>query len=414
MNEKEHGEFAFKGVKVLDFTGEIGPYAAKLFVGMGADVIHLEPIGGDPLRNIGPFFKDKPGRETSLPFLYYNLGKRGIALDINSPEGKALFLKLTGRADLLIESCSPGYLDDLGLSTERLRENNPGLVHTSITPFGSTGPYRDYPTSDMVSAALGGFLYLAGVENEVSVRAPDNQSYRMAEAYAAMGSAIALSYAMRTGQGQFVDISIQECVATALENSPQYQDLEGICRRGHGKEAGVGTIVRCKDGYVCVAAIMGANRRMWEPFAAWMNEVGAEGADALNDERWTYPEFRKTEEALEIFDRVVGGHMKDYDMLSLYKDGQAHRVAITPVSDGKTLWQNTHFHERDFWKSIYHESLGEDVIFPGAPYEFGKCRWVSGGAAPTFGQHTNEILKSLEYGNQEINSLNKEGVVYVG
>ena len=84
-------EFAFKGVKVLDFTGEIGPYAAKLFVGMGADVIHLEAIDGDPLRNIGPFFKDKPDRERSLPFLYYNLGKRGMALDIDRPEGKEIF-----------------------------------------------------------------------------------------------------------------------------------------------------------------------------------------------------------------------------------------------------------------------------------------------------------------------------------
>lgn len=414
MNEKGNRKFAFNGVKLLDFTGDIGPYAAKLFVGMGADVIHLEAIDGDPLRSIGPFFKDKPGRERSLPFLYYNLGKRGMALDIDKPRGKEIFLKLTGWADLLIESCFPGHLDGQGLSKERLRENNPRLVHTSITPFGSTGPYRDYPTSDMVSAALGGFLYLAGVENDVSVRAPDNQSFRMADAYAAMASAIALFHAMRSGHGQFVDISIQECVATALENSPQYHDLEGICRRGHGKEAGVGTIVRCKDGYVCVAAIMGTNRRMWDPFAEWMVEVGAEGSDKLNDESWTYPEFRKSEEALEIFDRVVGGYMKDHDMLSLYKDGQAHRVAITPVSDGKTLWENPHFQERNFWKSIYHESIGEEIIFPGAPYEFGKCHWKSGGPAPTFGQHTKDILKILGYGDKEINSLNKEGVVYVG
>lgn len=414
MEKNEPGKFALKGFKILDFTGEIGPYAGKLFVGLGADVIHLEPIEGDPLRKIGPFYKNQPGRETGLQFLYYNAGKQGMVIDITKSKGKDVFLDLCKGADVLIESFYPGYLDKLGLSYEKLNKVNSKLVHTAITPFGSTGPYRDFPTSDMVSAALGGFLYLAGTGNDKPVRAPDNQSFRMADANAAMGSAIALFHAGKTGAGQFVDVSIQECVATALESAGQHYDLEGVCRRGHGQEAGVGSIVPCKDGYVCVATIVGTNRHMWDPFANWMKEAGAEGAELLEDERWTYPEFRRSDEANEIFYRVVGGYMKKHDMISLYEDGQQHRVPITPVSDGKTLWENRHFQERGFWKSVYHESIKDKIVFPGPPYEFGKCAWRVGSAAPTFGQHTKEILDDLGYCSENIESLNKEGVVYAG
>lgn len=412
--KKEPAKFALEGIKVLDFTGEIGPYAGKLFVGLGAEVIHLEPIEGDPLRKIGPFYKDNPTKETSLQFLYYNAGKRGIVVDITRQKGKQIFLDLCKGTDVLIESFYPGFLDNLGLFHKELNKINSKLVHTAITPFGSTGPYRDFPTSDMVSAALGGFLYLAGTGNDKPVRAPDNQSFRMADAYAAMSSAIALFHARKTGEGQFLDVSIQECVATALESAGQCYDLEGVCRRGHGQEAGVGSIVPCKDGYVCVATIVGTNRYMWDPFAKWMKEVGAKGAELLEDERWTYPEFRRSEEAIKIFNQVVGGYMKNHRMLSLYEDGQRHRVPITPVSDGKTLWENRHFQERGFWRSVYHESVKDEIVFPGPPYEFGKCGWRVGGAAPTFGQHTQEILEALGYSSQEIKTLNKEGVIYAG
>ena len=264
MNKKGDNEFALEGTRVLDCTGEIGPYSAKLFVGLGSDVIYLEPVEGSHLRNIGPFYKDKPGKERSLQYLYYSAGKRGVALDLIRPEGREIFLKLCGWADVLIESFPPGYLDKLGLSHETLSKINPGLVHTAITPFGSTGPYRDYPTSDMVSAAMGGFLYLGGAGYGKSVRAPDNQSFRMAEAYAAVGSIMALFDAKSTGEGQFVDISIQECVATALETTLQHHDLAGVCRRGHSvEEAGVGIgVVPCKDGFVCIGAIVGDNPYM--------------------------------------------------------------------------------------------------------------------------------------------------------
>lgn len=153
-------------LRILDFTGEIGPYAAKLYAGLGADVIHIEPIAGDTLRSTGPFFGNRPGKERSMQFIYYNAGKRGLVLDLKKEKGKEVFVDLCKGADILFESFTPGYLDELGLSFDVLSAANPKLVQTSITPFGSFGPYSTYPGSDLTCSALGGFLYLAGIDND--------------------------------------------------------------------------------------------------------------------------------------------------------------------------------------------------------------------------------------------------------
>ncbi len=400
-------------IRVLDFTGELGPYAAKLYAGLGADVIHIEPITGDPMRNIAPFYKGIPGKERSLQFLYYNAGKRGVVLDLNKEKGQEVFVELCRGADLLFESFAPGFLNDLGLSYDTLSAVNPRLVQTSITPFGLFGPYSDYPGSDMTCSALGGFLFLAGVENDKSVRACDNQAYRMAEAYAAVGSSVALVFAKRTGIGQLVDVSCMEAVGMALENAAQYWDLEGKLRRGRGKEAGTATIHPCKDGFVAIVAIMGKNKVMWEPFVKWMKDEGVEDWEVFDDDKWIDPEYRTSEEGYETFCRIFEQFTMQHEKAYLYDNGQAHRVAITPVSNGADLLENPQLKYHDFWKTLYHETLDGEVVYPGAPYEFGRLEWRLGNAAPTFGQHTAEVLGECGYGKNEINALAKEGIIHV-
>jgi benzylsuccinate CoA-transferase BbsE subunit/naphthyl-2-methylsuccinate CoA transferase subunit len=400
-------------VRVLDFTGELGPYAAKLYAGLGADVIHIEPIEGDPLRNVGPFYKDVRGKERSLQFLYYNAGKKGLAFDIKTEAGKEIFVKLCETADVLFESFTPGFLADLGLSYDRLSAINPKLVQASITPFGQFGSRAGQPGCDLTCSALGGFLFLAGVENEKPVRAPDNQSYRMAEAYAAVGSSIALLFAQKTGVGQFVDVSCMESVGMALENAIQYWDLEGKIRRGRGKEAGTATIHPCKDGWVVIVAIMGKNKVMWEPFVNWMKDEGVEEWEVFDDDKWIEPAYRSSAEGYELFCRIFERFSLQKDKLYLYEQGQAHRVAITPVSNGKDLLENPQLNHRNFWKTLKHDNLDGEIVYPGAPYKFGKLNWRLGNQAPIFGQHTAEILKELEYTEKEINAMAKEGIIYV-
>jgi len=187
-------------MRIVELAGELGAYTGKLFADLGADVIRIEPMEGDPTRLEKPFFKEVAGIENSLRYQYLNTNKKGIVLDIASPEGKEVFLKLIKTADLLIESFPPGHLESLGLGYELLSVINPKLVHTAITPYGQFGPYKDYPFSDLTCLAMGGMLYLAGNGDEKPVLAPDKQSFFQADLYAAYGSMVALINADMTSE----------------------------------------------------------------------------------------------------------------------------------------------------------------------------------------------------------------------
>ena len=402
----------FSKLKILDFTGELGPYTAKMFAGIGAEVIHLEPLGGDPLRQSGPFYKNVKSQESSLPFCYFNSGKRGLALDLNHAAGRKIFLQLCTDADLLIESFVPGYLQQLSLSYEELSANNPKLVQTSITPFGHSGPLSQQAGSDLICSAMSGFLYLAGVGHEKPVRSPDNQAYRMAEAYAAVGSAIALFNAMRTGKGQFVDVACIEAGAGALENAAQFWDLEGKIRRGRGKEAGTATIHPCADGYISIVAIMGKNKVMWDPFVEWMKKEGVEEWEVFDNNKWIETAYRESAEGYNTFCRVFERYTMQHDKRYIYETGQGYSVAVTPVSNGKDLLENPQLKARGYWQTVHNETLGGNVVYPGAPYEFGEIRWRQGGNAPRLGQHTREVLVEYGYAKQDIDALIKAGAVY--
>ncbi|CAG4885405.1 Succinyl-CoA:(R)-benzylsuccinate CoA-transferase subunit BbsE [Georgfuchsia toluolica] len=402
----------FSKLKILDFTGELGPYTAKMFAGIGAEVIHLEPLGGDPLRQSGPFYKNAKSQESSLPFCYFNSGKRGLALDLKHAAGKKIFRQLCTDADLLIESFVPGYLQQQGLSYEELSANNPKLVQTSITPFGHSGPLSQQAGSDLICSAMSGFLYLAGVGHEKPVRSPDNQAYRMAEAYAAVGSAIALFNAKRTGKGQFVDVACIEAGAGALENAAQFWDLEGKIRRGRGREAGSATLHPCADGYVAIVAIMGKNKVMWDPFVEWMKQEGVEEWSVFDDDKWIESAYRESAEGYNTFCRIFEKYTLKHDKRYLYETGQRFSVAITPVSNGKDLLENPQLDYRGFWQRVHNDTLDGDVVYPGAPYEFGEIKWRLGRNAPRLGEHTGEILREHGYSNEDISALVKAGAVY--
>lgn len=403
----------FSKLKIVDYTGELGPYAAKMFADIGADVIHVEPLTGDPLRQAGPFYKNlQTTPNASLPFNYFNTGKRGLALNLEHESGRKIFKELCSDADLLLESCVPGYLEQRGLAYEDLSRNNAKLVHTAITPFGHVGSLAQHSGSDLTCAGMSGFLYLAGLGHEKPVRTPDNQTYRMAEAYAAVGSTIALYHAKRTGRGQFVDVACIEAAAGALENAAQFWDLEGKIRRGRGKEAGTATIHPCADGYVALVAIMGKNKLMWEPFVKWMKEECVEEWELFDHDKWVESSYRESAEGYQTFCRVFERYSMRHDKRYLYEIGQRYSVAITPVSNGKDLLENPQLLYRGYWKRERNATLGGDVVYPGAPYEFGEIEWKLGRNAPRLGEHSSEILREYGYSEQDIERLVKAEAIY--
>lgn len=398
-------------VRVIDFAGEIGSYTGKLYAELGADVIHIEPPEGDPTRFEWPFYKDKRDRENSLKYLYQNTSKRDLILDIKKEEGKEIFLKLITTADVLIESFPPGYLDQLGLGYERLKKENPRLVHVAITPFGQEGPYRDYPASDLTLMALGGFLYMAGVGDDKPARAYGEQAYMQGMMYAAVGTMAALYDAEETGEGQFIDVSIQACVATALEFAAQQWDLEKTIRRAAAAVwAGTG-VYRCKDGYVYTMFTMGDNVYLWDPLPKWLKDEGEEeGAAILGTEEWRKLKYKTTDEAKKIFREIFGRFAAKHEKLYLYEESQRRKCICYPVSNPKDVFENPQLNYRKFFIPLYHEQLGGEVYYPGQICYTEKMSYEIK-PAPVFGQHTKEILEELGYAGEQVEALKERGVV---
>ena len=180
------------GLTALDLSGLQGQFAGRILADLGMRVIKVEPPGGDPVRGVGPFAGDVPGRERSLRFAFLNGGKESVTLDIATADGKALFLDLAERADVVIESFAPGRLDGLGLGWEALRERNPRLILASITGFGQYGPRAGWMAPDIVGVATGGLMYISGDPALPPVRPPETQGYYYASVFAAYGILLAL------------------------------------------------------------------------------------------------------------------------------------------------------------------------------------------------------------------------------
>jgi len=235
----------------------------------------------------------------------------------------------------------------------------------------------------------------------------------MGASYAAIGSMIALYHAQHTGEGQFVDVSMQTCVATALENAIQWYDLQGVNRRNVGLEAGFG-VYRCKDGYVYAVAAFGRTREMWENFISWLERDGAEGLEELKDEKWFEPEYRKTDEGRETFKRIFENYSIKHTKLYLYEESQKNRCVIFPVSNGKDIFEDAQFNYRNFFKTIHHPAINADVCLPVSGFEMSVTDIEIKTPAPAKGQHSVELLKELGYSDADIKGLLQGGAVYGG
>ena len=222
-----------EGIRVLDLGPEIAaPFCSRLLADYGAEVVKVEPPNvGDPARHIGPFAGDEPHLEKSIPFLYLNTNKRGITLDIGSSAGRGVLSDLVGSADVVVQGFPPGESEALGLDFKTLGEANPGVVVTSITPFGLSGPYRDYSATDIVTCAISGLMYHSGDSDREPLRNALSQSLYVAGANAAVATVAALFHRMATGQGQQVDVSVVECLATHLVQAAPVLRLHGSDQR---------------------------------------------------------------------------------------------------------------------------------------------------------------------------------------
>ena len=213
---------ALDGVRVLDLTSEMGWYTGKLLADLGADVIKVEPVGGDPARGRAPFWQGKPGRETSLRFWYFNANKRSVTVDLGQFDGRWLFGRLVETADIVIESWTAterSQLSELDVLPDAYTESQPALIWVSITGFGLSGPKAGWEVTDLVAQAASGIATLAGYPDGSPMRIAGNQAYVVAGISAAQGALLALLQAEATGVGQRVETSIQEALSICQETA---------------------------------------------------------------------------------------------------------------------------------------------------------------------------------------------------
>ncbi|HXG18402.1 MAG TPA: CoA transferase, partial [Methylomirabilota bacterium] len=277
--------------RVLDLTTERGLLCGQILGDLGADVIKVEPPGGSPARQLGPFYKDQPHPDRSLYWWAHNRNKRGITLNLDAAEGKALFHRLVASAHFLIESENPGAMAERGLSYASLSAINPALVYVSITPFGQDGPKANYADSDLIILAASGPLVLTGDDDRPPVRVSVPQGYAHASAQAAVAALIAHHERQRSGLGQHVDVSAQQAAAQAVQSGllaaplgeRDFRRLAGGVKMG---PLNVRLVWPAKDGYVAIAFLFGSaiahfTRRLME----WVCEEGFCDA-ATRDKDW--------------------------------------------------------------------------------------------------------------------------------
>lgn len=376
-----------EGVRVLELGGHVSaPFCARLLADYGADVIKIEPPGlGDAARRMGPFAGDDPHPDKSIPFLYLNTNKRGITLDPATTAGAGLLGELLETADVLVENYPPNDRPASCLEVGQLGERYPHLIITSITPFGQTGPYRDFAATDIVTTAISGLMYHSGDSDREPLRNALNQSCYVAGINGAVATTAALFQRLFTGMGQSIDVSTVECLASHLvQAAPYYSYMGAIKGRRPVRGSGFEELMPARDGYV-IPSVQGSQ--------PWSTVAELIGVPELQDERFASGSGR-IEFGEEIHDLLIKG-LAQWDRKALHQASGERRLVFGMAQDAGDLHDCPHLRERDFFRMVDHPVAGP-ADYPGmGPRWFGPdflpIEYEVRRPAPLLGQHNGEI-----------------------
>jgi len=310
-------------------------------------------------------------------------------------------------------------MESLGLGYEALSKVNPRLIMTSIAPFGQTGPYAQWKGPDIVPWATGGYMWMTGEPGRAPLRiSHPPQAYLHASAMAVAGSLMALHYRSRTGEGQHVDVSAQQCPSWMLTHTYAYWDLMkvNLGRAGMWRQFGpiqLRTLWPCQDGYITFmlsGGLIGAKgqRRVVELMDRegmapdWLKEIDWEQVDALS----------ATHEATEPITEAFGEFFKTKTKAWLLKEAVAGGIMLAPVNTVKDVTDDPQLSARDYWVQVEHPEVGDTIFYPGAPCKLTETPWQIEGRAPLIGEHNSDIYQGeLGLSNEELVALKAAGVI---
>lgn len=401
--EQPHSAAALEGLRVLDLTGPLGNYAAKLMADFGADVIKVEPECGDAFRKRGPMPAGAKYQDAGLPFILNNLNKRSFAVDLESAAGQRLFRRLATRSDVVLETAEPGWMDSRGIGYAALSSLNPALVYTAITPFGQTGPHAHYKASDLTIQAMGGALALTGDPGGRPVRGGIRVAEKMAGYTAAAATAFAIHYRRVTGNGQFIDVSAQDAVISQMEMSTTRYIFTGAVQQRNGWRVAVVTcpagLFPCLDGEVSIVA---SKIHQWGALRDWI------GDERLMKEEYLMEPARFADR--DYIDPIVAEWTRTMTKADVFHGGQRRGIPIGECLRPGDVVRDIHMLNRGYVATMDDPRMGR-VQVPGAPYQMSGTPWRVRRPAPFPGQHNAEILDELGFDSAEAATAAEDATV---
>ncbi len=407
-------EGALTGLKIVELSERVaGPFCTKVMADLGAEVMKIEtPGAGDVARSRGPFPGDEPHPDRSALFLYLNTNKFGVTLDLSKSGGALLFHELMKDADILVETQIPGFLESLGLDFVSLHARYPRLIVTSITPFGQTGPYKNYKAYNLNCFHTGvvgyetPFNFVTDPENEPPLKTSGQQADLLAGWTAATATMCAVFHRDLTGQGQHVDISEVEAVAHMVRPNfalYSHEPPDGPNRRRFLRRTkwGLAYVFPCRGGHVALLALTDQH---WESLKALMGRPEWAESELFS----TLLERFQNIDALEV---SVAAWVSNQDRDELSRKGQELHIPVFPVRDMQAVVGSEQYRERGFFVTVDHPATGP-LTYPGAPFKFSATPWQMRSPAPRLGEHNTRIYgERLGLSAERIEQLRREGVI---
>ncbi len=393
-----------KVVELCSFAA--GPYCTRLFADFGAEVIKIEQPGvGDQARSRGPFLHDVPDSETSGLFLYLNTDKLGVTLDLETPDGQNIFKRLIADADVLVEDKSPGEMQRLGLDYEVLKQINPALIMTSITPFGQDGPYRNFKAYHLNLCHASGQGYMLPMNSTSFDREPVRGPGFSGEYDGGMSAAVAtmgaLYWRRHGGTGQHIDVSKQQSTLH-LERSQMRRFLDtGKSPNRTGMGRLLESLVQCKDGNYAILIL--SSQKQWEGLFQAMGQPEWGAREPFNTQAGRSANYAELKEHLAEWAR-------NYTAQEVFDKVQSFKSACAPAYTAEQFFNSPQITAREFLVEVDHPVAGK-LKYPGLPYQFSNTPKRMKRHAPLLGQHNEEVFGRLQYTKQDLVRLKQAGVI---
>jgi len=407
-----------EGYRALDLTDEKGFLCGKILAELGIDVIKVERPGGDRSRRTGPFWHHQADPEKSLYWLAYNSSKRGITLDLETEEGKRIFRDLVKGADFIIESFAPGDFAKLGFGYQELSRIRKDIILISITPFGQKGPYRGYQATDLTLMGMAGEIFLTGDSDRrpLNVRMP--QACLHAGADAAVGSMLAHHHRRKTGEGQQVDISMQQSAAWFLAQTVPHWELDKLIlgRVGTFRTSSRGTLQRqvwpCKDGHIFFFMIGGQQgAKTCRQLVKWMAEEGMANEFLQTYEWERFDMAGATQDLIDRISKPIAEFFLTRTKKEALDAATTRNISICPLMGMKDLIDDPNLAARGFWTRMEVPELNAVIPYPKQFARSSENDLTTRFRAPRIGEHNAEVYGELGMPPEQIAALTKSGII---